>query len=101
MKFALLLSIVLIWEMRSGSTYFLWWKEQVDDQWQPIASSTMAGTSRFTNRVAVILSSNPRKGWVGTNILALEVTNTPTRFFMITTNENGSGSIPVAVKPVN
>lgn len=94
----ILLVIILTWEMWSGSTYYFWWKEKLDDSWQPIAVSTMAGAARVTNRIAVILSDAPRKGWVGTNTLALEVSNTPTRFFMITTNENGSGAVPVKIE---
>jgi hypothetical protein len=90
-------SIRLTWEMRAGSTYYFWWKENVTDAWQPVAVTTMAGAAKWTNHVTVFLSSNPRQGWIGTNELAIEVTNTPTRFFMITTNEAGSLTVPVTV----
>jgi hypothetical protein len=90
-------SIRLTWEMRAGSTYYFWWKENLTDAWQPVAVSTMAGAAVFTNKLTVYLSDAPRKGWVGTNELAIEVLKTSQRFFMITTNEAGSLTVPVTV----
>jgi hypothetical protein len=84
--------------MRAGSTYYFWWKEKLSDPWQSVAACTMAGADRFTNHIAVFLTANPRPGFVGTNELSIEVTNTPTRFFMISTNEAGSLTVPIVAQ---